>query len=278
MPMLNFRIVRPAVLIDIGRLAGLDDVQVRVGGGLTVGALTKHRTLETSPLVARHFPVIPDVMQHVAHLAIRNRGTIGGSLSHADPAAELPMLARLLDAVITACSVRGERAIRAADFFDGSLATVLAEDEMVVRVDLPGLPDGMGWGFDEVARRAGDFALAAVAVLLHVRGGTIAEARIAMMGVGATPLRCPEAEAVLTGQVLSDALVARTVQAACAPLRPNLDVHASSEYRRHLAGVLVARAVRSAWRRAGGDAVRAGSGAGAGVASGAPQSGRQDPR
>ncbi|MFC6308088.1 xanthine dehydrogenase family protein subunit M [Paraburkholderia dipogonis] len=251
-PMLNFRVVRPALIIDISRLLELEYVRERRDGGLTIGALTRHRVLETSALVASRFPVIPETMHNVAHLAIRNRGTIGGSLSHADPAAELPMLSRLLDAVIVARSVRGEREIPASEFFVAPLTTALDDDEIVVRVELPGLPAGMGWCFHEFARRAGDFALAAVGVLLDVQGGEIREARVAMMGVGDTPMRRPEAEAVLTGKALSDEVMADAVHAACDSLQPNTDLHASPEFRRHLAGVLMERVTRKAWQRAAG--------------------------
>jgi CO/xanthine dehydrogenase FAD-binding subunit len=251
-PMLNFRVVRPALIIDISRLLELEYVRKRGDGGLTIGALTRHRVLETSALVASRFPVIPETMHNVAHLAIRNRGTIGGSLSHADPAAELPMLSRLLDAVIVARSVRGEREIPASEFFVAPLTTALDDDEIVVRVELPGLPAGMGWCFQEFARRAGDFALAAVGVLLDVQGGEIHQARVAMMGVGDTPMRRPEAEAVLTGKALSDEVMADAVHAACDSLQPNTDLHASPEFRRHLAGVLMERVTRKAWQRAAG--------------------------
>lgn len=251
-PMLNFRVVRPALIIDISRLLELEYLRERNDGGLTIGALTRHRVLETSALVANRFPVIPETMRNVAHLAIRNRGTIGGSLSHADPAAELPMLSRLLDAVIVARSVRGEREIPASEFFVAPLTTALDDDEIVIRVELPGLPAGMGWCFQEFARRAGDFALAAVGVLLDVQGGEIRQARVAMMGVGDTPLRRPEAEAALTGKTLSDEVMADAVHAACDSLQPNTDLHASPEFRRHLAGVLMERVTRTAWQRAAG--------------------------
>ncbi len=253
LPMLNFRVVRPAVLVDIGRLIELDTQRRTPDGGLELGALTRHRTLESSPVVAGYSPLVPAVMAHVAHLAIRNRGTLGGSLSHADPAAELPMLARLLDARIVAQSPRGERAIAAADFFVAPLTTCLQDDEMVVRVVLPPLPAAAGWAFEEHARRPGDFAMAAVAVLLPLQQGRVHQPRIAMMGVGDTPLRCPAAEAVLDGQVPDDALIERAAAAACAALTPRGDLHASAELRRHLARVLSVRALTSAWHRARGD-------------------------
>lgn len=251
-PMLNFRVVRPGMVVDVRRLGETDHVTERADGGLDIGATTRHRTLETSPVVARVFPVIPEAMAHVAHLAVRNRGTVGGSLAHADPAAELPMIARLLDATIVARSVRGERAIAAADFFVAPLTNALEEDEMVVRVELPGGARCTGWAFDEFTRRPGDFAICAVGVGLDVADGRIRSARIAMMGVGDTPLRCPAAEAVLAGRALDDDAVKAAVKAACAGLSPRQDLQASGDYRRHLAAVLTDRVLRAAWSRAVG--------------------------
>jgi len=252
MPMLNFRVVKPTLIVDIGKLIELDYLRELDDGGLSVGALTRHRVMETSNVVTRRFPIIPETMQNVAHLAIRNRGTIGGSISHADPAAELPMMMRLLDATIVVRSVEGERSIAAGDFFIAPLTTALAENEMVVRIDLPGLPIGMGWCFQEFARRAGDFALAAVGVLLDVQDGIISEARVAMMGVADTPIRRHDAEAVLVGKSLTDDVIAATVAAACDSLEPSRDLHASPDFRRHLASVLTARVLRTAWGRATG--------------------------
>jgi len=249
-PMLNFRVVRPGLVVDIGKLVELDYLCEQAGGGLSVGALTRHRTLETSPLVERLYPIVPEVMRHVAHLAIRNRGTIGGSLSHADPAAELPMLTRLLDATMIVRSIRGERPIPAHDFFVGALSTALEDDEIVVRVDLPPLAEGTGWAFEEFSRRAGDFALAAVGALLEMDQGVVRRARVAMMGVGDTPLRCPGAEQALLGRPLDDETLEAATAAACAPLEPNKDLHASPEFRKHLAAVLCRRVLRTAAERA----------------------------
>jgi carbon-monoxide dehydrogenase medium subunit len=250
-PMLNFRVVRPGRIIDIGRLLELDYVRERPDGGLVIGALTRHRVLETSTLVAQRFPVIPEAMRHVAHLAIRNRGTIGGSLSHADPAAELPMLVVLLDATLVLRSLRGERAVPAREFFTGPLSTVLRADELVERIEIPGLA-AHGCAFEELSRRAGDFALAATGVVLQLEGTRIRSARVAMMGVGDTPLRCPQAEAVLEGGELTDETLVAAVRAACGPLQPRQDLQASPDYRRHVAGVLLQRALRRAWSHATG--------------------------
>jgi CO/xanthine dehydrogenase FAD-binding subunit len=248
-PMLNFRMLRPSILVDINRIAGLD-VVAETSGAIRIGALTRHCQLETSPLVARHLPVLSCAMTHVAHLAIRNRGTIGGSLAHADPAAELPMMALLLDAELRVASASGERTIAARDFFLGALTVDLAAGEIITEVVLSKLPPRTGWGFEEVARRHGDFALAAVAATLTVSAGAIEHARVALTGVGATPLRATAAEDLLVGHALEPALVGRAIEVVRATIKPETDLHASSDYRRHLAGVLTGRALAAAWRRA----------------------------
>jgi len=248
-PMLNFRMLRPSILVDINRIAGLDVIE-ETSGAIRIGALTRHYQLETSPLISRHLPVLSCAMTHVAHLAIRNRGTIGGSLAHADPAAELPMMALLLDAELRVASASGERTIAARDFFLGALTVDLASDEIITGIVLPKLPLRTGWGFAEVARRHGDFALAAVAATLTVSGGSIEQARIALTGVGPTALRGTEAEGLLIGHALEPDLTHRVVEAVRATIEPETDLHASSDYRRHLAGVLTGRALAAAWRRA----------------------------
>jgi len=248
-PMLNFRLLRPSVLIDINRIGDLAFIE-EAGKKIRVGALARHYQLETSPVIARHLPVLASAMTHVAHLAIRNRGTIGGSLSHADPAAELPMMALLLDAELHIASASGKRTITARDFFVGALTVDLARDDIVTEIVLPKLPPKTGWGFEEVARRSGDFALAAAAATLTLSAGVISQARIALTGVGATPVRAAEAEALLVGQALEPGLIDRIIDAVRAAIEPDTDLHASSDYRRHLAGVLAGRAVSAAWRRA----------------------------
>jgi len=248
-PMLNFRMLRPSILVDINRIAGLDAIE-EAGGAIRVGALTRHYQLETSPLVARHLPVLSCAMTHVAHLAIRNRGTIGGSLAHADPAAELPMMALLLEAELRVASASGERTVAARDFFLGALTVDLAPGEIITEVVLPKLPPRTGWGFAEVARRHGDFALAAVAATLTVSGDTIEHARIALTGVGPTALRAHKAEGLLIGHAPEPDLIHRVVDAVRTTIEPETDLHASSDYRRHLAGVLTGRTLVAAWRRA----------------------------
>jgi len=251
-PMLNFRLLRPAILVDINRIPDLAFIE-ESPDDIAIGALTRHYRLETSPVIAAHLPVVAEAMRHVAHLAIRNRGTIGGSLSHADPAAELPMLALLLDATLQIASPAGQRVVSARDFFLGPLTVDLAGDEMVTRITLPKLPPATGWGFAEVARRHGDFALAAAAATLTLREGTIAEARIAVTGVDETAKRASKAEALLKGQRLTPDRIAAAIAAVRAGVNPPTDLHASSDYRRHLIGVLAGRALVDAWRRAGGE-------------------------
>jgi carbon-monoxide dehydrogenase medium subunit len=252
MPMLNFRLLGPALLIDLNRVPGLDRIEEQ-DGGLRLGAMVRHRALETSPLVSERFPVLAAAMTHVAHLAIRNRGTLGGSLAHADPAAELPMMALLLEADIEIAGAGGARTIAARDFFRGALSTAIAEDEIVTNVVLPALPPATGWGFEEVARRAGDFALAAVATTLSLSGEGVAEARVAVTGAGEKPLRIAAAEALLRDQGAGPDAIAAAARAACEAVEPHGDLHASADYRRHLVGVLTARALEAAARRARGE-------------------------
>jgi carbon-monoxide dehydrogenase medium subunit len=247
--MLNFRLLRPSLLVDINRIPGLASIE-ETETGIRVGALTRHHQLEMSPIIGRHLPVLSCAMTHVAHLAIRNRGTIGGSLSHADPAAELPMMALLLDAALHIASASGKRTVAARDFFLDALTVDLAAGDMVTEIALPKLPPRTGWGFEEVARRHGDFALAAVATTLTVSDGAIAQTRIALTGVGPTALRAPAAEALLVGHALEPKLTSRAVEAVRAAIAPDTDLHASADYRRHLAGALTRRALVAAWRRA----------------------------
>jgi len=249
-PMLNFRLLRPAILVDINRIPDLAFIE-DVGDAVKIGALTRHHQLETSPVIAKHFPILSYAMTHVAHLAIRNRGTIGGSLSHADPAAELPMMALLLGAKLHIISGRGKRIVEAREFFLDALTVDLAEDELLTEIHLPKLPLHTGWGFEEVARRAGDFALAAVAATITMSAGAMKEARIALTGVAPTPVRASEAEALLVGQKSETKLMAHVTEAVRAAIEPETDLHASSDYRRHLAGALAGRVLAAALQRAG---------------------------
>lgn len=231
-PMLNFRLLRPAILVDINRIPDLSFIE-DAGDAVKIGALTRHHQLETSPVIAEHFPILSHAMTHVAHLAIRNRGTIGGSLSHADPAAELPMMALLLGAKLHIISGRGKRTVDAREFFLDALTVDLAEDELLTEIHLPKLPPHTGWGFEEVPRRAGDFALAAVAATITMSAGVMKEARIALTGVAPTPIRASEAEVLLVGKKFEAKLMAHVIETIRAAIEPETDLHASSDYRRH---------------------------------------------
>ena len=213
-PMLNFRVVDVPLFVDINGIEGLDRIEETDGGGLRIGALTRHSTLETSNLVKDRFPVMHEAMKHVAHLAIRNRGTIGGSLSHADPAAELPTMAVLLNATIITANASGGREISAAEFFIAPLTTSLTPDEIVVAVDLPGLPQGSGYGFEEFAQRRGDFGIAGVAAIVKMDGQIVTKARIALMGLHDIPMRAHGAEAALVENGI-DAAAAAGAAGAC---------------------------------------------------------------
>lgn len=247
MPMLNFRVVQPSLLIDIGKLVELDFIREE-GDQIAIGALTRHSAVANSGLVETHLPVMHEALQHVAHLAIRNRGTIGGSLSHADPAAEYPMLSLLLDAKIYCESLGEKRVISACDFFAGSLSTVLGDDEIMTQIRFSKMRSHTGWAFEEFAQRDGDFALAAVGVLVD-RGADdeIENLRIGMMGVGETALRLSSSEAQLNGQIYSETLIEEVVKNLGDLLSPNTDLHASSEYRLYLTGQLLKRTFKAAW-------------------------------
>ena len=244
-PMLNFRIVDTPIFVDINGIPGLDRIEETTDGGLRIGALARHFALETSDLVKDRFPVLHEAMKHVAHLAIRNRGTIGGSLSHADPAAELPTMAVLLDAKIITARASGGREIAAADFFVAPLTTTLEPDEIIVAVELPGLVPGTGWGFEEFAQRRGDFAVAGVSAIVSMDGKSVTESRIALMGLHDTPVRAHAAEAALLDDGIDAAAAAARLDA-----EPMNDLHGSADYRRHLAEVLTRRVLTAAMERA----------------------------
>jgi CO/xanthine dehydrogenase FAD-binding subunit len=247
-PMLNFRLLKPQILVDINRIPDLDYIAEH-NGGVRIGALTRHYALETSPVIAARFPVISEAMRHVAHLAIRNRGTLGGSLSHADPAAELAVMAILLDARLTAESASGARIIEAKDFFVGALSNALEESEILREVEFPGLPLFTGWGFEEFAQRLGDFAVAAAATTLTMSGGRCTQCRIAVIG-GETVVRAANAEALLTGSSLDDKTITAAAKAAVQATPMNSDLRASSDLRAHLVEALTRRALEAAKQRA----------------------------
>jgi CO/xanthine dehydrogenase FAD-binding subunit len=251
MPLLNFRMARPAVVIDLMHIPGLSFIELR-GDTVAVGAMTRHADLEFSELVAAKLPVMAAAMRHVAHLAIRNKGTIGGSLSHADPAAELPMLAVFYGATIKVLGPEGRRDITAEDFFISALTNCLDAEEIVFEIDFPIPTSHTGWAFEEVARRFGDFALASIAVSFEVLDRQIADARVAVMGVADTPRRLREAEAALQGLQDSPEAAAGFAEVVRSCVTPESDIHVSAEYRKNLIGALAKKAFTTAWTRAAG--------------------------
>ena len=252
-PMLNFRLLAPSLLVDLNRIPALRGIEER-DGALRIGAMTRHSEIERSELIERRLPVLGAAVRHVAHLAIRNRGTIGGSLAHADPAAELPLVALLLDASIGVTGSEGERTLPARDFFRAPLTTALDDDEVLTHLDLRFPAPETGWGFEERARRSGDFALAAAATTLRLDGNRDAEARIAEKGAHPTPVRIESAEARLAGQTPDDDAIDDAAETARSVVEPEDDLHASADFRRHLVGVLTRRALRAAVGRARGEA------------------------
>lgn len=242
-PMMNLRLARPTALIDINPLTDL--AYVRTGAdGLRIGALTRHVRIERDPLIAERFDVLRRAAAWVGHYPIRARGTFGGSLAHADPAAEWCVLATLLDAELVAVGPAGERLIPASAFFEGFLETTLQGDEVLVEVRLPNAPRQAG--FAEFARRHGDFAIVAAAVAFDDTDHRCRNVRVALGGVTRRAVRVREAETLLEGEELTDASVAATARAAGAAVDPPDDVHGTSEYRRFLVTGLVARALGDA--------------------------------
>jgi CO/xanthine dehydrogenase FAD-binding subunit len=248
-PMLNFRLAHPEILVDINRIKELEFVAER-DGGLAIGCLSRHRTIETSSSVRKQCPILSAAAEQVAHVAIRTRGTFGGSLAHADPAAEFPVIALLLDATVSIRGLKGRKSLRAGEFFVNLFSTALQPDELLVEVRIPPWPASGGWGFRELSRRPGDFAIAVVATAVTLERGKFKEARISMGGVGPTALRASKAEQLLKGQAPDEGALQAAGQAASEASDPPNDIHGSAEYRRHVVEVLTRRALRDAIERA----------------------------
>ena len=241
-PALNLRLAAPRAVIDINRIPDLDAIRV-TADGLLIGALARQEALERSPLVREHAPLIAAALPHVGHSAIRARGTFGGSLALADPAAELPACVVALGATIRVGRRGGTRDIAADDFFRGIYTTALGPGEIVTEILVPRPAAGWRWGFDELARRHGDFALAGVAAGARVESGVVAETRLVFFGVGTRPVRARRAEAALAGRRADAEALAAAGRALDGDLDPPGDVHGSPALRRHLARVLLARVV-----------------------------------
>ena len=242
-PALAFRLGAPPLLVDLRKVRELSGITIDVAG-VRLGARVRWRDIEDDARLKTAHPLLLAAVKHVAHYQVRNRGTVGGSLAHADPAAELPGVAVTCDAQIVIAGAKGSRTIAAADFFTGALSTELADDELIVELRLPPWPSERRWAFEEFSRRRGDFALAAVAVFYDVDGdGEARNAHIGVIGACLRPHRVPQAEALLNGRRLDADTVASAVRAFEAALEPPSDLHASAEYRRSLAGTLLERAL-----------------------------------
>ena len=246
MPMMAFRVAQPSLLVDLRRLPGLNTIAI-AKDGVRLGALVRWRDIQDDKRLAAAHPLLAAAIAHVAHYQIRNRGTVGGSVCHADPAAEMPGIAVTCDAEMTAMGKSGVRVIKAADFFLGALTTALKPDEILTEVRLPAWPASRRCGFQEFARRRGDFAMSGIALFYDPdSNGNATNAHVGVIGVGDRPRRLPQVEAVLNGQPVNDATIARATEAASAAVEPQDDIHASAAYRRALTGTLLERALKAA--------------------------------
>ncbi|HYU16662.1 MAG TPA: xanthine dehydrogenase family protein subunit M [Candidatus Acidoferrum sp.] len=251
-PMLNFRLVRPRHLVDLNDLTELAGIR-EDDGRLVIGAMTRQRAVERSALVRARCPLLAEAMPQIGHVQIRNQGTIGGSLAHADPAAELPAVVAALDGELVLRSARGQRVLKAEEFFVTYFTTAAAPAELLVEVRLPAMPPRTGSAFVEVSRRHGDFALVGVAATVTVdEAGVCTGSALALTGVGRTPVVAREAARALVGVKPTAAAIDDVGRRVAGAVRPDGDLHASSEYRRHLAGVLTRRALARAAERVTG--------------------------
>ncbi len=251
-PTMNFRLAQPSVLVDLNNISELFYIHPDENGGLRIGAMTRESQVEHSPLVAERAPLLHEAMPHIAHPQIRNRGTIGGTLAHADPAAELPAVSLALNGRFRLRSQARERWVAADEFFIGFFTTALEPDELLVEVALPPMPAHSGWSFLEIARRHGDYALVGVAALVSLDDkDQCQQARLVFLSVGDGPVEAHQAAETLRGQVPSpEAIRAAAETAARADVDPGSDIHASADYRRHLVHVLARRALEQAVERA----------------------------
>ncbi len=248
-PSMNFRLAQPSTLVDLNGIDDLFGIRAGEDGGLLIGAMTRQRTVERSPLVPERAPLIAEAMPYIAHPQIRNRGTFGGSLAHADPASELPALAVALDARMRVQSTQGERWVPASEFFLGVFTTALEPDEMLVEIAVPPLPARTGTAFEEFSRRHGDYALVGVsAVVTLAEDGTVAASKLVFFSIGDAPVVAASASEVLQGVIPTEEAIREAVEAIEADIDPQGDIHATAAYRRHLAKVLgrkvLARATR----------------------------------
>jgi aerobic carbon-monoxide dehydrogenase medium subunit len=244
-PMLAFRLTAPTLLVDLRKLSELRQIKI-TDAGVTLGAMVRWRDILDEPRLRQAHPLLVAAVEHIAHYQIRNRGTVGGSLAHADPAAELPGIAVTCDAGIVALGSAGPRVIAAADFFRGALMTALRPDEIVTEIRFPAWPRQRRYGFREFARRRGDFALAAAAVTFDEIEKKFRNVRVGAVGIGDRPMRVAAAERALEGGEMTEATIAGCAAAASTAVAPADDIHASAAYRKTLIGVMVERALRDA--------------------------------
>jgi aerobic carbon-monoxide dehydrogenase medium subunit len=244
-PMLAFRVASPSLLVDLRKLAELRQIRI-TQDSVALGAMVRWREILDDARLPTAHPLLVAAVEHVAHYQIRNRGTVGGSMAHADPAAEMPGVAVTCEAQIAVMGKAGARTIAAGDFFEGPLMTALKPDEIITEIRLPPWPANRRFGFQEFARRRGDFALAAAAVFYDDDAGKARNAHVGVIGVGDRPLRLPSVEAVINGQRIDDAVIAKAEAAASAAVDPADDIHASGAYRKALVGVMVERALKAA--------------------------------
>jgi carbon-monoxide dehydrogenase medium subunit len=249
MPMMAFRVAQPSLLVDLRKLPGLKEIKIGADG-IRIGALVRWRDILDDERLATAHPLLKEAVSYVAHYQIRNRGTVGGNLAHADPASEMPGVAQTCEAEISVRGTAGARTIKARDFFQGALTTALTADEIITEVHLPAWPAKRRWGFQEFARRRGDFAMSGVALYYDEAGGKAGNAHIGVFGVGDRAHRLARAEAVLNGKAVDEAVCVAVGEAAAAEVAPQEDIHASAAYRRALTGTLTERALKAAAARA----------------------------
>ncbi len=250
MPLLNFRLSRPAAIVDLNTIPSLAYIREE-DGVIRFGAMTRQRTIEFSDVVRRRLPLLTEATALVGHLPIRTRGTIGGSLAHADPAAEYPAVLTALDGTVVVRGPRGERTLRPAELFQSYLTTSLGPDEVLVEVRLPAMAAGAGFAFEEFSRRHGDFAIVGIAAMLVGDGERCAAARLATAGAGPVPVRLRTAEEILERDGLSEGALEAAARRAAELVEPDSDIHASAAYRRNLTRVLTGRALRRAKAKMG---------------------------
>jgi carbon-monoxide dehydrogenase medium subunit len=244
LPTMAYRLAQPRLLVDLGRIKGLAGIDISESG-ICIGARTRWVDIDRDPRLAQAHPLLVEAIRHVAHYQVKNRGTVGGSLAHADPAAELPGIAVACDAVMRVAGPGRERLIKADDFFVGPLSTSLAHDELILDIQFPAWPKDRRWAFQEFSRRDGDFALAGIALFHDLdAAGRLRHVHIGAIGACQRPSRLSGAEAVLEGHPPEDSIIERACQAAQEEVDPTDDIHASAAYRRSLTATLLRRALR----------------------------------